>query len=71
MTRASAQGGRPAMEIDKAKVVELLRQRGLEERAAWVDRQLPARIDVDLNAGLLAMLSINPADLADDAPPSV
>ena len=59
------------MEIDKAKVLELLRRRGLEERAAWVDRQLPARIDVDLNAGLLAMLSINPADLADDAPPSV
>jgi hypothetical protein len=59
------------MEIDKANVVELLRRRGLEERAAWVDRQFPARIDVDLNAGLLAMLSINPADLADDVPPSV
>ncbi len=59
------------MEIDKAKIVEVLRRRGLADRAAWVDRQLPARVDVDLNAGLLAMLSISPADLADDASPNV
>jgi hypothetical protein len=58
------------MEINKAKVVELLRNRGLNDRAAWVDRQLPARIDVYRNAGLLATLDINPAEVADDAPPS-
>ncbi len=57
------------MEIDKARLVELLRRRSLEERAAWVDRQLPTRIDVDLNAGLLAMLCVDPADLAADTPP--
>lgn len=58
------------MEIDKTKVVELLRRRGLDERADWVDRQLSERIDVDQSAELLAMLKIDPADVADDARPS-
>jgi hypothetical protein len=58
------------MEINKTKVVELLKHRGLNDRADWVDRQLPARIDVYENAGLLATLSIDPDELADDAPPS-
>ena len=54
------------MEIDKIKVVELLRQRGLDDRAAWVDRTLPERIDVYQNEGLFATLSIVPAELADE-----
>jgi hypothetical protein len=53
------------MEIDKAKVVALLRERGLDDRAAWVDRQLPDRVDVARNAGLLRTLNIDPAELAD------
>jgi len=60
--------GRSVMEINKTKVVELLKRRGLNDRAEWVDRQLPARIDVYDNAGLLATLSIDPNELADDAP---
>jgi hypothetical protein len=56
------------MEINKSKVVELLKHRGLNDRAAWVDRQLPERIDVNDNAALLATLNINPDELADDAP---
>ena len=59
------------MKIDKTKVVALLRDRGLNDRADWVDRQLPDRIDVYDNAGLLATLNINPDELADDAPYSV
>ena len=55
------------MEINKSKVIELLKLRGLNDRAEWVDRQLPARIDVYDNASLLATLSINPDELADDA----
>jgi hypothetical protein len=56
------------MEINKTKVVELLKRRGLNDRAEWVERQLPARIDVYDNAGLLATLSIDPNELADDVP---
>jgi hypothetical protein len=55
------------MEIDKAKVLDLLRQRGLDDRAIWVDKQLPDRIDTYTNAGLLRMLNIDPAELADAA----
>ncbi len=53
------------MEIDKEKVLQLLRQRGLDDRATWVDKQLPDRIDTYNNAGLLRMLNIDPAELAD------
>jgi hypothetical protein len=53
------------MEIDKTRVVELLRERGLDDRALWVDRTLPDRIDVSKNAGLLATLHINPSELED------
>jgi hypothetical protein len=59
------------MKIDKAKVVALLKHRGLNDRAEWVDRQLPERIDVYDNAGLLATLNVNPDELADDAPYSI
>jgi hypothetical protein len=53
------------MEIDKSKVLQVLRSRGLDVRADWVERELPDRIDTDLNTGILATLGIDPADLAD------
>jgi lipopolysaccharide biosynthesis regulator YciM len=56
------------MEIDKSKVLALLRQRGLNDRAIWVDRTLPDRIDVYTNSGLFSTLNIDPAELADDVP---
>jgi hypothetical protein len=56
------------MAIDKAKVVALLRRRGLDDRAAWVDRQLPAHFDMYDNAGLLAMLNIDPDEVGEEAP---
>jgi len=51
-------------EVDKQKILQILRDRGLDDRADWVDRQLPERVDLDKNAGLLATLQISPADLA-------
>ena len=52
-------------EVHKRKILQILRNRGLHARADWVDRQLPERVDLDKNAGLLATLQISPADLAD------
>jgi hypothetical protein len=52
-------------EVDKQKILQVLRDRGLHARAEWVDRQLPAHVDLEKNAGLLATLHISPADLAD------
>ena len=57
------------MYISKAALVATLRSRGLPSRADWVDRELPEFIDVDRNAGLLATLHINPADLSPVAAP--
>jgi hypothetical protein len=55
-------------DVDKQRILQVLRDRGQYARADWVDRQLPARVDLEKNAGLLATLHIVPSDLAD--PPS-
>jgi hypothetical protein len=52
-------------EVDKDKILKILRDRGLHARAEWVDRQLPQRVDLEKNAGLLATLHISQAELAD------
>jgi hypothetical protein len=52
-------------EIDKRKILQILRDRGLHDRADWVDRQLPDRVDLEKNAGLLATMHITPAELVD------
>jgi len=50
--------------IDKAKIIVILRDRGMSERADWVDRQLPAQIDAYANASLLRTLKLEPDVLA-------
>jgi hypothetical protein len=55
-------------EVDKQKILQILRDRGLHARAEWVDRQLPERVDLEKNAWLLATLDISPSDLADPQP---
>ncbi|OLB82315.1 MAG: hypothetical protein AUI14_00850 [Actinobacteria bacterium 13_2_20CM_2_71_6] len=49
------------MNIDKAKIVATLRARGLQDRADWVDRELPDIVDTNKNGALLRMLDIDPA----------
>jgi hypothetical protein len=56
-------------EVDRQKILQVLRDRGLYARADWTERQLPTRVDLNKNAGLLATLHISPADL-DDSPSS-
>jgi hypothetical protein len=53
-----------AVLIEKAKILQILRQRGQDTRAEWVDRELPAEVDTDDHAGLLATLRLTPTDLA-------
>jgi hypothetical protein len=45
--------------IDKAEIVATLRARGRDERAEWVDRDLPRFVDTAKNAALLRMLDID------------
>lgn len=53
------------MKIDKSRILEALRRRGLNDRADWVDRELPDPIDTRVNASVLATLGIDPADFDD------
>ncbi|MEQ4306189.1 hypothetical protein ABNF97_33210 [Plantactinospora sp. B6F1] len=57
------------MNIARQKIVSILRQRGQQVRADWVERELPERVDPEEHAGLLAILHLDPADLADGPSP--
>ena len=50
--------------IEKAKILTVLRERGMAERADFVERQLPAEIDPVKNASLLKMLRLDDEVLA-------
>jgi hypothetical protein len=52
------------MHIDKAEIVATLRSRGLQDRADWVDRDLPRIIDTHKNGSLLRMLDIDPTSMS-------
>jgi hypothetical protein len=55
-------------EIDKRRIVAVLRNRGQPMRADWVDRELPDQVDTVRNASLLATLEIDPADFVEESP---
>ncbi|MGW4464136.1 hypothetical protein [Micromonospora sp. NPDC004704] len=57
------------MEIDKDKILEALRRRGQHQRAEWLDKEMPDRIDTVRNSGLLSMLNLDPAEFADQPTP--
>ena len=52
------------MHIDKAEIISVLRSRGLNARADWVDRELPELVDAYKNAALLQMLGVDPAGIS-------
>ena len=56
------------MNVEKTVIVAILRQRNLDARADWVERTLPAIVDIRRHTGLLATLHIDPADLANQQP---
>ena len=62
------------MAILKSVIVAELRNRGLDMRADFVDKQLPLEIDPAQHVGLLATLNLDAATLAAMAaaePPAV
>ncbi|WP_250008166.1 hypothetical protein [Actinoplanes sp. M2I2] len=52
------------MIVSKAAVLTVLRERGQQARADFVDRELPEEIDTDRHGGLLATLHLDLAELA-------
>jgi len=55
------------MIISRTAVVAVLRERGQDDRAAFVERELPEQIESSRHTGLLSMLRLDPAELADPA----
>jgi hypothetical protein len=46
--------------VDKAAVLDVLRARELHGRADWLDREMPAFIDIIANAALFRTLGVDP-----------
>lgn len=59
------------MNVARAGIVAILRSRGLQDRADWVDRNLPTIVDTHKNGALLRMLDIDPSTMSpvDVSPP--
>ncbi|WP_448615102.1 hypothetical protein [Modestobacter sp. URMC 112] len=51
------------MQIPKDQILELLRSQGDHGKAEQADQELPGQVDTDQDAGLLAKLGLEPADL--------
>jgi hypothetical protein len=56
------------MQIDKSQILELLRSKGDNDKAAEAEAELPDQVDTDQHAGLLSKFGINPADLLGKLP---
>jgi hypothetical protein len=56
------------MEIDKAQIVEMLRQRGDTDEADQAQSDLPNKVDTDKDSGLLDKYGINVQDLMGKLP---
>ncbi|MDQ0616264.1 hypothetical protein [Arthrobacter globiformis] len=56
------------MQIDKSQILEFLRSRGDNDKAAQAENELPDQVDTDQHAGLLSQFGINPADLLGKLP---
>jgi hypothetical protein len=51
------------MNIDKDQILQLLRSQGDDSKAQQADQELPAQVDTDKDAGLLAKFGIDPMEL--------
>jgi hypothetical protein len=56
------------MNIDKSQILELLRNKGDNDKTAQAEAQLPDQVDTEQHAGLLSQLGINPAELLGKLP---
>jgi hypothetical protein len=56
------------MEIDKSQIVEMLKSRGEDAKAAQAEADLPDKVDTEADAAVLAEVGIDPQDLLGDLP---
>ena len=51
------------MQIDKAQIIEMLRQQGKNDQADQADQELPDQVDTDQHADLLQRFGLDPMEL--------
>ena len=51
------------MQIDKAQIIEFLKNRGDRDKAAQPQSELPDQVDTDQHADLLSKFNIDPQEL--------
>jgi hypothetical protein len=51
------------MQIDKAKIIDMLKSQGDDARATQAQSELPDKVDTDRDSGLLAKFGLDPKDL--------
>ncbi len=56
------------MQIDKKQIIELLKSRGDQDKAAQAESDLPDKVDPEADSGLLHNLGIDPQDLLGGLP---
>lgn len=59
------------MEIPKDRIVELLRDRGQDEKADQADRELPDQVDTEQHSDVLSKFGVDPGELASKLPGGV
>ena len=56
------------MQVSKQSIVEFIRQRGDEARAAQAEAELPDTVELPKDEDLVAKFGVSPLDLAGDEP---
>ena len=56
------------MQIDKSRIIELLKSRCDHDKASRAESDLPDQVDTGADADLLGRLGINPQDLLGQLP---
>jgi hypothetical protein len=51
------------VQFDKSQVLELLRSQGKDSQADQAENELPAQVDTERDAGLLARLGLTPQEI--------
>ena len=56
------------MQVSKQQIVEFIRQRGDDVRAAQAEAELPDSVDLPKDEDLVTKFGVDPLDLAGDEP---
>ena len=59
------------MEIPKEKILQMLRDRGDQQKADEADKELPDQVDPEKDGGKLSKYGIDPGELAGKLPGGV